>query len=216
VRIVVTAGPTREPIDPVRFISNRSSGKMGYALAQAALEAGHVVTLISGPTALTPPPNANLVAITSSDELFEAVHERVRECDILIMCAAVSDYKPLHIAPQKLEKQHSTFSLELTATRDILRSLPNKRSYIVVGFAAQTHDIEVNARRKLLTKNCDLIVANDVSRSDAGMEADDNEVTIFSRDESPRTLSRAPKITIAREILKIVFEFAQKSLTKKS
>jgi phosphopantothenoylcysteine decarboxylase/phosphopantothenate--cysteine ligase len=216
VRIVVTAGPTREPIDPVRFISNRSSGKMGYALAQAALEAGHEVTLISGPTALTPPNGAKFVPITTADELCDAVHEHVRECELLIMCAAVSDYKPLHVAPQKAEKQHGTFALELTATRDILKSLPNERSYCVVGFAAQTHELEANALRKLHAKNCDMIIANDVSRSDSGMESDDNAVTIFTRDQAPRALSRAPKITIAREILKIVFEFAQKSLTKKS
>ncbi len=214
-RIVVTAGPTREPIDPVRFISNRSSGKMGYALAQAALESGHNVTLISGPTALTPPPKANFVSIRTSDELFDAVHHHVRQCDVLVMCAAVSDYKPQTFASQKLEKHAGEFALPLIPTRDILASLPREnRSYLVVGFAAQTHDLEANARRKLIAKNCDMIVANDVGRSDRGMESDDNEVTIFFRDEEPRTISRAPKIIIAREILKIVFEKRKKTLTK--
>ena len=214
-KIVVTAGPTREPIDPVRFISNRSSGKMGYALAQAALESGHEVTLISGPTALTPPSAAKFVPITTSDELFDAVQEHVRECDVLVMCAAVSDYKPKTFASQKFEKRDGEFALPLTATRDILASLPREdRSYLVVGFAAQTHDLEANARRKLLAKNCDMIVANDVSRSDRGMESDDNEVTIFFREEEPRMISCAPKNIIAREILKIVFAKAQKSLTK--
>jgi phosphopantothenoylcysteine decarboxylase/phosphopantothenate--cysteine ligase len=217
VRIVVTAGPTREPIDPVRFISNRSSGKMGYALAEAALESGHDVTLISGPTALTPPAHAQIVSITTSDELYDAVHQHVRGCDVLVMCAAVSDYKPKAFASQKLDKHHGEFALQLTATRDILASLPrDHRSYLVVGFAAQTHDLEANARRKLIAKNCDMIVANDVSRSDRGMESDQNEVTIFFRDEEPRTILRAPKITIAREILKIVFDKTKKTLTKNS
>ena len=214
-RIVVTAGPTREPIDPVRFISNRSSGKMGYALAEAALEEGHEVTLISGPTALTPPNGAKFVAITTSDDLHDAVHQHVRDCDVLVMCAAVSDYKPTTIASQKMEKRAGEFALQLTPTRDILASLPTEdRSYVVVGFAAQTHDLEANARRKLIAKNCDVIVANDVSRSDCGMESDDNEVTIFFRDEEARTISRAPKIMIAREILKIVFDKTKKTLTK--
>ena len=187
---------------------------MGYALAEAALELGHDVTLISGPTALVHPPHAKFFAITTSDELFDAVHEHVRECDVLVMCAAVSDYKPATIASQKLEKHAGTFALQLTETRDILASLPRDRAYLVVGFAAQTHELEANARRKLISKNCDMIVANDVSRSDSGMESDDNEVTIFSRDAEPKTISRAPKLIIAREILRIVFENAKKALTK--
>ena len=216
-RTVVTAGPTREPIDPVRFISNRSSGKMGYAIAAAARDAGHDVTLISGPAAIEPPPGVNVVRIVTSDELFHAVHEHVRTCDVLVMCAAVSDYKPAKSSPQKLEKQRDASTLELVATRDILASLPvSDRAYLVIGFAAQTHDLEQNALRKLRAKNCDAIVANDVSRSDAGMESDDNDVTIFFRSGERQTLSRAPKITIARELMKIISELHQKSLTKKS
>lgn len=216
-RIVVTAGPTREPIDPVRFISNRSSGKMGYAIAEAALEHGDDVTLISGPVALAPPKGARVIRITTSDELHDAVHASLRDCDVLVMCAAVSDSKPLSAAARKLEKQTDTFALQLTPTRDILRSLPSEnRSYLVVGFAAETHDVAASAERKLRAKNCDMIVANDVSRSDSGMESDDNEVTIYSLGEAPKFISRAPKKIIAREILKIVCEIHQKSLTKKS
>ncbi len=215
--MLVTAGPTREPIDPVRYISNRSSGKMGYALAEAALEAASDVTLISGPTALEAPKAAKFIPITTSDELYDAVHEHVRFCDVLVMCAAVSDYKPKTIASRKVEKQAGDFALQLTPTRDILASLPREhRAYIVVGFAAQTHDLAANAERKLLSKNCDMIIANDVSRSDFGMESDDNEVTIFFRDAEPRMISRAPKIIIAREILKIVLDMHQKRLTKKT
>jgi phosphopantothenoylcysteine decarboxylase/phosphopantothenate--cysteine ligase len=217
VRVVVTAGPTREPIDPVRFISNRSSGKMGYAIAQAALECGDDVTLISGPTAIESPARARVVRITTSDELYSAVHQHVDACDVLVMCAAVSDYKPASVAPQKMEKHVGEYALQLTPTRDILRSLSNEhRSYFVVGFAAETHDVEASARRKLIAKNCDMIVANDVSRSDSGMESNDNAVTIFFRDGAQKTISRAPKIEIARELMKLIAQSRQISLTKKS
>jgi len=217
VKIVVTAGPTREPIDPVRFISNRSSGKMGYAIAEAALDAGHQVTLITGPAAIAPPSSARVIRITTSDELHDAVHEHVHDCDVLVMCAAVSDYKPVRIATQKLEKQRGEFSLQLTPTRDILASLPlDDRNYFVVAFAAETHDVAASAQQKLIAKNCDVIIANDVSKSDSGMESDDNEVTIFSRIDQPRHVERASKKIIAREILKIVFALREKSLTKKT
>lgn len=216
-KIVVTAGPTREPIDPVRFISNRSSGKMGYALAEAALEAGHGVTLISGPTALSAPAKAHLIRITTADELYDAVHAHVRECDVLVMCAAVSDYKPTAAAAQKMEKQNAEFALRLTPTRDILASLPREeRSFFVVGFAAETHDMEASARRKLFSKHCDLMVANDVSRADSGMESDDNAVTIFFRNGEVEKISRAPKKNIARALMKIIFDKYEKRLTKKT
>ena len=216
-KIVVTAGPTREPIDPVRFLSNRSSGKMGYALAEAALEAGHDVTLISGPTALSAPEKARLIRITTADELYDAVHAQVRHCDVLVMCAAVSDYKPATCAPQKMKKQTGEFALRLTPTRDILASLPHEnRSFFVVGFAAETHEMEASARRKLFAKHCDMIVANDVSRADAGMESDDNAVTIFFREGETKTISRAPKKNIARELMKIIFNMCEKCLTKKT
>lgn len=216
-RIVVTAGPTREPIDPVRFISNRSSGKMGYAIAEAALETGHEVTLISGPCALRAPRGARLLNILTSDELFDAVHKATLECDVLVMCAAVSDYKPVRAAKEKMEKQREPFALQLMPTRDILASLPREnRSYFVVGFAAETHDLAESAQRKLIAKNCDMIVANDVSRTDSGMESDQNEVTIFFRDAESKTISRAPKKIIAREIMKIIFEMCEKRLTKKT
>lgn len=216
-RIVVTAGPTREPIDPVRFISNRSSGKMGYAIAEAARDAGHDVTLISGPAMIGPPSDIDLVPIVTSDELHDAVHDYVRDCDVLVMCAAVSDYKPASVAQRKTEKRDGAFVLDLIPTRDILAALPTEnRSYLVVGFAAQTHDIEQNALRKLREKNCDVIVANDVSGSDAGMESDDNAVTIFFKNGGRASISRAPKIIIARELMKIISSLHQKSLTKKS
>jgi phosphopantothenoylcysteine decarboxylase/phosphopantothenate--cysteine ligase len=217
VRFVVTAGPTREAIDPVRFISNRSSGKMGYAIAEAALAAGHSVTLISGPATVAPPAGAQFISIVTSDELHEAVHRAVRECDVLVMCAAVSDYKAATVEPQKMKKRKTPFALELIPTRDILASLPREnRSYLVVGFAAETHDLETNARQKLLQKNCDAIVANDISKTDSGMDSDENAVTIFFRNGESQTISRTSKKIIARELVKIISKMSENCLTKKS
>ncbi len=216
-RFVVTAGPTREAIDPVRFISNRSSGKMGYAIAEAALAVGHDVKLISGPASVAPPEGAQFISITTSDELHDEVHRAVRECDALVMCAAVSDYKPAAFESRKMKKRKTPFALDLIPTRDILASLPKEnRSCLVVGFAAETHDLETKARRKLRQKNCDLIVANDVSKMDSGMESDENAVTIFFRNGESKTISRRSKKNIARELVKIISKMSQKYLTKKT
>jgi phosphopantothenoylcysteine synthetase/decarboxylase len=216
VRFVVTAGPTREAIDPVRFISNRSSGKMGYAIAEAALAKKHEVTLISGPAGMVPPRGAKNVSIITSDELYAAVHRAVRECDALVMCAAVADYKPAAISARKMKKRKTAFALKLIPTRDILVSLPKRRRYLVVGFAAETHGLTQNAQKKLRAKNCDAIVANDVSGSETGMESDENEVTIFFRNGESQKISRASKKIIARELVKIIAKMFEKSLTKKS
>jgi phosphopantothenoylcysteine decarboxylase/phosphopantothenate--cysteine ligase len=216
VRFVVTAGPTREAIDPVRFISNRSSGKMGYAIAAAALEKKHEVTLIAGPASIAPPRGAKNVSIITSDELYVAVHRAVRECDVLVMCAAVADYKPAAISARKMKKRKTSLTLKLVPTRDILASLPKRRNYLVVGFAAETHDLKQNAQKKLRAKNCDAIVANDVSGSETGMESDENEVTIFFRNGESRKISRASKKIIARKLVKIISKMWEKSLTKKS
>ena len=215
-RFLVTAGPTREPIDPVRYISNRSSGKMGYAIAEAALAAGHDVTLISGPVNLDPPPGAQFVSILTSDEMYGAVHHHARECDVLVMCAAVADYKPRETSDTKIKKSNEQFALDLIPTRDILASLPHKdRQFLLVGFAAETNDIEENAKQKLRAKNCDIIVANDVSSADSGMESDENEVTIFFRNGENEKISRTSKKNIARELVKILANSREKRLTKK-
>jgi phosphopantothenoylcysteine decarboxylase/phosphopantothenate--cysteine ligase len=216
VRFLVTAGPTREPIDPVRYISNRSSGKMGYAIAEAALAAGHDVTLISGPVNFDPPPSAQLVSILTSDEMYSAVHRHARECDVLVMCAAVADYKPREVSETKIKKRNEQFALDLIPTRDILASLPHKdRKFLLVGFAAETNDIDENAKQKLRAKNCDIIVANDVSTADSGMESDENEVTIFFRNGENEKISRTSKKNIARELVKILANSREKRLTKK-
>jgi len=214
VKFVVTAGPTREPIDPVRFLSNRSSGKMGYAIAAAALESDHDVVLISGPVNLAPPAGAKLVNVITSDEMHAAVHEAVRDCNVLVMCAAVSDYKPARVAKAKIKKRDANFSLDLIPARDILKSLPRSRNFFVVGFAAETNDVEERARAKLAAKNCDMIVANDVSHPTIGMESDENAVTIFSRNGEIEKISRASKKIIARTLVKKFRANAKKVLTK--
>jgi phosphopantothenoylcysteine decarboxylase/phosphopantothenate--cysteine ligase len=217
VRFLITAGPTREPIDPVRYISNRSSGKMGYAIAEAALTEGHDVTLISGPASVEPPRNANLIPVSTSDEMFEAVHRHADKCDICVLCAAVADYKPANVSSTKIKKRDAKFSLELIPTRDILDSLGHKqdRQFVLVGFAAETDHVEENAAKKLRAKNCDIIVANDVSGADSGMESDVNEVIILFRDGEKTKISRAPKKNIARDLVKIFSNFVTKRLTKK-
>ena len=214
-RFLITAGPTREPIDPVRYLGNRSSGKMGYAFAKAAIEAGHRVVLISGPVDVDPPRGAKLISVSTSDEMFDAVHKHARDCDVLVMCAAVADYKPAKVSKHKIKKRNANLSLELVPTRDILASLPQDRQFLVVGFAAETENVEANAWKKLQEKNCDIVVANDVSRADSGMESDENEVTILLRNSEMKKKSRASKKIVARELIEIFENVYEKRLTKK-
>jgi phosphopantothenoylcysteine decarboxylase/phosphopantothenate--cysteine ligase len=218
VRFLITAGPTREPIDPVRYISNRSSGKMGYAVAEAALAEGHDVTLISGPVSLEAPRDASFISVSTSDEMFEAVHQHADKCDICVLCAAVADYKPATISPTKVKKRGEKFSLQLIPTRDILNSLGQRqdRQFVLVGFAAETDHVEENAAKKLRAKNCDIIVANDVSGANSGMESDVNEVTILFRGGEKKEISRAQKKIIARKLVKIFSNFATKMFDKKN
>jgi phosphopantothenoylcysteine decarboxylase/phosphopantothenate--cysteine ligase len=218
VRFLITAGPTREPIDPVRYISNRSSGKMGYAIAEATLAEGHDVTLISGPVTLESPRRAKLISVSTSDEMFEAVHRHADECDICVLCAAVADYKPANVSSTKIKKRGAKFSLELIPTPDILDSLGHQqdRQFVLVGFAAETDHVEENAVKKLRAKDCDIIVANDVSGADSGMESDVNEVIILFRNGEKEKISRAPKRIIARELVKIFSNFATKMFDKKN
>jgi phosphopantothenoylcysteine decarboxylase/phosphopantothenate--cysteine ligase len=204
VTFLVTAGPTQEAIDPVRYISNRSSGRMGYAVAEAAIDAGHEVTLISGRTSLAPPKRARVIPVTTADEMFDQVMRHVAQSDVLVMCAAVADYRPAHYSEQKIKKHSDRLTLELVPTRDVLASLPDERKFLVIGFAAETSDLENNAIKKLNDKHLDIIVANDVSRSDIGMESAENEVTIFFRDGHLKKIQRTSKEIIARELVKII------------
>ena len=191
---------------------------MGYAIAEAALTEGHDVTLISGPASVEPPRNANLIPVSTSDEMFEAVHRHADKCDICVLCAAVADYKSANVSSTKIKKRDAKFSLELIPTRDILDSLGHKqdRQFVLVGFAAETDHVEENAAKKLRAKNCDIIVANDVSGADSGMESDVNEVIILFRDGEKTKISRAPKKNIARDLVKIFSNFATKTFDKKN
>lgn len=181
--ILITAGPTREKIDPVRFLTNRSSGRMGYALAEAGLRRGARVILVSGPTALTPPGGAEVIQVESTEEMRDAVLGHLPQASIVIKTAAVADYRPKSAAVHKI-KRRGPMILELEATSDILKELSLKKSsQIMVGFAAETENVLENARQKLLSKNLDAIVVNDVSRQGIGFDSDRNAVTIITCDE---------------------------------
>jgi len=181
--VLITAGPTREKIDPVRYLTNRSSGRMGYALAEAALRRGARVLLVSGPTSLTPPGAAEVTRVESTEEMRDAVLTLLDQATIVIKTAAVSDYRPKKAAAQKIKRKGPT-TLELEATPDILKELSQKKgAHILVGFAAETENVLENARQKLLSKNLDTIVVNDVSREGVGFDSDRNAVTIITRDE---------------------------------
>ena len=204
--ILITAGPTQEPIDPVRFITNRSSGKMGYSLAEAAIESGAKVTLISGPVNLKPPTNCNLVEIKTAKEMYESVMHHIKGMDVYIGTAAVSDYSPAHINESKLKKDKSNaaMTLELKENQDILKSVSelNDRPY-VVGFAAETEDLIENAEKKLKNKKLDLIVANDVSDKEIGFDSDQNEVTLITH-KGKELIQRQNKKKISKKIIDFI------------
>ena len=203
--ITITAGPTREQIDPVRFISNNSSGKMGYSLADAAIEAGASVNLVSGPVSLEADKSINLYKINSASEMMNVVTECMHSSDIFIGCAAVSDYKPSDYSENKIKKDEiPNLEIELKKNEDILKNVAtNFSSSYVVGFAAETSDVDNNAMQKLKSKNLDMIISNDVSDKSIGFNVDDNEVNVITCHEKI-FLKKDKKIRIAREILKII------------
>ena len=199
-RLLVTAGPTREPIDPVRFLSNRSSGKMGYALAEAARDRGASVTLLSGPTEIAPPRGVRVRSFETADDLHGLLVAEYPECDGLAMAAAVADFIP-ETSPVRLHREEGDRALRLSAARDILASLaPLRRGQTVVAFAAETQDLERRGRAKLEQKQADLIVVNDVGREDIGFDAPENEVLILRRDGEKEFVSRRSKREIAEKI----------------
>ncbi|MGO9591589.1 MAG: bifunctional phosphopantothenoylcysteine decarboxylase/phosphopantothenate--cysteine ligase CoaBC [Candidatus Acidiferrales bacterium] len=203
--VLVTAGPTREDIDPVRFLTNRSSGKMGYALAEAAIRRGARVILVSGPTDLTVPGGVDWIPVRSTDEMRSAVRERAAEANVIIMAAAVSDYRPAASHTQKLKRGEGSLTLQLEPTPDILAELGREKgSRILVGFAAETTQLAENARAKLARKGADMIVANDVTQEGAGFDADTNIVTLFLRDGREIPLPKLPKFEVANRILDAV------------
>ena len=204
-RVLVTAGPTRERLDPMRCITNRSSGKMGYALAEVAHRLGAQVTLISGPTQLPPPAGVELIRVESAEEMHQAVLSRAPEQDLIMMVAAVADWRPRAPSPGKLKKlDQDRLLLELERTPDILKELGERKraGQLLVGFAAETENLVEGARKKLEEKNLDLVIANDVSQPGIGPEADENAVTLIWRDGQVEELPRMEKGALAREIWK--------------
>jgi phosphopantothenoylcysteine decarboxylase/phosphopantothenate--cysteine ligase len=200
--VLVTAGPTCEDLDPVRYLTNRSSGKMGYAVAAVAARRGAKVLLISGPTALETPEGVERVDVRSAEEMFDAVQERAGLSTIAILAAAVADYRPVQRHEEKIKKTDAMLEIEFERTPDILASLAKQKNQkIVVGFAAETERVAENARKKLDSKNVDLIVANDVTAEGAGFDRDTNIVTLFSRDGRDLALPKLTKTEVAQRIL---------------
>jgi phosphopantothenoylcysteine decarboxylase/phosphopantothenate--cysteine ligase len=203
-RVMITAGPTREALDPVRYLSNHSSGKMGYALARAAVDAGAQVTLISGPVQIATPDHVTRVDVVSAADMLEACMARVADCDLFIACAAVADYRPVRVAEQKIKKDAAGITLELERNADILATVSaHPQAPFTVGFAAETQDVERYARDKLERKHLDMIVANDVSDTAIGFNSDHNAVTVLWHNGS-HALAEASKATIARELVSLI------------
>jgi len=201
--VLVTAGPTREELDPVRYLSNRSSGRMGYAMVEAALRRGARVVLVSGPVALEPPAGAELVRVNTTEEMHRAVLKHAEAATVIIKAAAVADYRPVAPAAQKIKRAGSgRVTVELEPTPDILADVARQKgSRIVVGFAAETNDVAAHARQKLASKGVDLIVANDVTAEGAGFDGETNVVSLFARDGREATLPQMSKFEVALRVL---------------
>ncbi|MBU8907065.1 bifunctional phosphopantothenoylcysteine decarboxylase/phosphopantothenate--cysteine ligase CoaBC [Desertibacillus haloalkaliphilus] len=204
-QVLITAGPTQEKVDPVRYFTNHSSGKMGYAVAEAAAKLGADVTLISGPTSLEAPAGVNFINVVSAADMYEAVMERFPTSDVVIKAAAVADYKPKDTYAEKMKKQPGQWYVEMERTTDILATLgKNKQHQLLVGFAAESERVEGYARKKLAMKNLDMIVANDISEEGAGFQANTNIVTLYKRDETKVELPILSKTEVARQLMQEV------------
>lgn len=206
-KVIVTAGPTRERIDPVRFLTNFSSGKMGYAMAEAAAELGAETILISGPVSLPEPPGVKRIFVESAQDMLEAVKAAYGDSDYVIKTAAVADYRPKAAHSQKMKKQEGDSVIELERTVDILQFLGSeKENQVLIGFAAETNDVSEYAKKKLEKKNADYIIANDVSESQAGFETDTNRVTVFGKNDFEKSFELLPKKELARQLLQMIIE----------
>ncbi|MFH0716688.1 bifunctional phosphopantothenoylcysteine decarboxylase/phosphopantothenate--cysteine ligase CoaBC [Staphylococcus delphini] len=204
-KVLVTAGPTVETIDPVRFVSNRASGKMGYAIAEALQKVGAEVTLVTGPTSIEPPRHVEVVQVTTAEEMFQAVKQRFEQQDIIFKTAAVSDYTPVEPLPHKMKKQDGDVTVTFKRTQDILKYLgEHKTTQKLVGFAAETQNMESYAQDKLARKNADVIIANNVGDTSIGFSSDNNEVSLYFKDGTFETLQKGPKKKLAFQILSIL------------
>ncbi len=202
VKMIVTAGPTREKIDPVRFFSNHSTGKMGYAIAEEAAKLGANVTLITGPTVIAPPETVTTVRIETAQEMFDEVMKRYKDADVVIKSAAVADYRPSQQYTQKVKKQSNQLVIEMERTNDILKELGRQKTHqLLVGFAAETNNLEEYAKKKIETKNLDLIVANNILSKGAGFGTDTNIVTMIDRELNKTELPLMSKIQVAKRLL---------------
>jgi len=200
--VLVTAGPTQEEIDPVRFFSNRSSGKMGYAIAEMAAARGAVVTLVSGPSSLPEPHGVKFISVRTAEEMYKAVDSRFGEMDVVIKAAAVADYRPKQIFDNKMKKTNGDISIEMERTEDILKSLgEKKKQQVLVGFAAESENIEENAKKKIKTKRLDLIAANSIKNEGAGFQADTNELTLYYADGKEKAIPLTTKKQAACQLL---------------
>ncbi len=211
-KVLVTAGPTVERIDPVRYLTNRSSGKMGYALARHAAHMGADVTLVSGPTNLSVPAGVNRVSVDSAEAMNEAVQKHL-DADIVIGAAAIADYKPEHMADKKLKKSDDDMSIPLVRTPDVLLGVGSVKrdGQFLVGFAAETNDVEANAIKKIEKKNLDMIVANDVSQAGAGFEGDTNVIQIIEKSGKKHSFDMMTKDEAAFEIMNTVARLMDKA-----
>ncbi|MDB2310786.1 phosphopantothenoylcysteine decarboxylase [Opitutales bacterium] len=209
IRCLITAGPTREFIDPVRFLSNPASGKMGYALAEAAVAAGWTVDLVAGPVALQEPDGVILYPVVSAEEMFHHVDALFDACDVLIMTAAVSDFRPVKRHAEKEKKAGASLQVEFEPTIDILKTMTERKAHqTVVGFAAETNNVDAYARKKLEEKRCDWIVANKVGEAGAGFAAETNEVTLIAADGSSLKIGPTTKKIIAKQLIELVTPMA--------
>jgi phosphopantothenoylcysteine decarboxylase / phosphopantothenate---cysteine ligase len=205
IHVLITAGPTYEPIDPVRFLGNRSSGKMGYAIAQAALERGATVTLISGPTALQPPAGAKLIRVQTAQQMLEAVQRQFHDCEVFIAAAAVADYRPERVYPLKRKRTARAWNLRLVPNPDILGTVARAKGHrLLIGFAAETDKALLHAREKLIRKGLDLIAVNDVLEPGSGFEVDTNRLTLLYADGRVEPLPLLPKQAAARRLIDAV------------
>lgn len=206
-KVLISAGPTRSDIDPVRFISNRSTGKMGYEIAKEARDRGAEVTLVSGPVSLEEPQGIKTIKVSTNAEMFESIKKNYDDADIVIMSAAVADYKSKEISKQKIKKGEGNLLIELVRDKDILMTLgQEKKNQILVGFAAESENLISNAKGKLERKNLDYIVANDITCSDTGFGSDDNKVTIISRDLNETVLKKMSKREVAEKLFDVIME----------
>ena len=206
-KVVITAGPTRERIDPVRYVSNFSSGKMGYAMAKAAAELGAKTILVSGPVSLEPPTNVEVIYIESAAEMLEAVSRNYDDAAIVIKAAAVADYRPAEVHPQKIKKSDSDSVINLERTTDILKTLGDqKQQQILVGFAAETENVIENGMSKLGRKNLDFIIVNDVTDPNGGFGNETNVVTLLSKNGTNKSYPAMPKNDLATLLLKTIIE----------